>query len=149
MRRVTIAILVPVSAVLAVWALLVSEEGSGAALGFGECGTVVAQPWTVKVQENIGVLSYRGTRYKVFNGSFFACSTARALVPRMVRTGTAEKLRAASFDEMACREDRSRWPRFIPSETGRVIAIRPVTARGKCGSSGKSFFWQPAVRRRS
>ena len=146
MRRITVAILVLISA------LLVSAGGSGVAspsrpTHHVPCATVVAQAWTIKVQQNIGVATYRGNRYQVWPGSSFPCSRARALVPRMVRTGTAERLRATSVDGMPCRV-RGEW-RFVRSKPGRVIAIRPATARGACGSTGlpRRFAWQPAVRR--
>lgn len=150
-RRITIAILVVISA------LLLSAGGSGVASPSrptqnASCATVVAQAWTIKVQQKIGVATYRGNGYEVWPGSSsFPCSRAKALVPRMVRTGTAKRLRAASFDGLACGVRMVRMPRIIPADLGRLIAIRPTTARGSCWPSvgTRGFSWKPAVPRKS
>jgi hypothetical protein len=148
MRRITITILALSSSLL-----LVSAGGPAVALPLAPthhvpCGTVVAQTWTIKVQEKIGVATHRGNRYEVWPGSSFPCPRAEELVPRMVRTGTAARLRAASFDGLACRVGQVR-ARILPAALGRVIAIRPMTARGSCWASvgTRGFFWKPAVPR--
>ena len=148
MRRITITILVLISS------LLVSAGGSGSALRTAPthhvpCGTVVAQTWTIKVQQKIGVATYRGDRYEVWP-AFFPCPRAKELVPWIVRTGTAKRLRAASFDALTCRVGQVRG-RILPASLGRVIAIRPMTARGSCWASvgTRGFFWKPAVPRSS
>ena len=147
MRRVAIVTTV-LAAMLMLWTVAGSLAASPARVTQQACGTVRGPVWTVRVQESVGVRFYRGNRYQVRKGSF-TCSRAKTFALRMIRTRTAQNLRAASFAGMTCRV-KDVLP--VPKRGLRILTVKPAAARGECDdhpgppeADGKHFTWWPAL----
>src|SRR6185503_15564857 len=111
---------------------------------WNSCGahTIKRAPWTMGVQDAIGVRVIGGTKYFIWSGDAGpGCAVAARAVARLAQLRTARAVRAASFGGLQCRTRRPDRP---------AIWLRPRAAWGGCWStptrhSGRYFFWQLPV----
>jgi hypothetical protein len=121
-------------------------SGSARTMPYNACGghTIKRAPWTMGVQDPIGLRVIRGTKYFIWSGSAGPpCDVATRAVARLAQLRTARAVRAASFGGLQCRASAPDRP---------AIWVRPRGAWGGCWSvpqvaAGRYFFWELRVPR--
>jgi len=133
-------------ALAALFASVTALSGPTRTMPYNACGghTIKRAPWTMGVQDAIGLRVIRGTKYFIWTGSAGpSCAVAIRTVARLGQLRTARAVRAASFGGLQCRASAPDRP---------AIWVRPRGAWGGCWSTpqvraGRYFFWELQVPR--
>jgi hypothetical protein len=106
------------------------------------CGNVKirAAPWTMGIEDAIGVRIKHGTKYFLRAGSAGpSCAVARKKLAHIATLRTRKAIRAASFGGLHC---------DVGKHDLNVLWVRPLGAWAGCWSaatqipSGRYFFWE-------
>jgi len=102
--------------------------------------TIKDAPWTMAIQEKIGLRIVHGTRYFIWRGAAGpTCAFARRNVGRLVRAATPRALRLASFGGLRCRVDRL-GPQLLGFDLGPLgLAAGPQWVFRQDATSPGSF----------
>jgi hypothetical protein len=103
--------------------------------------TLRTAPWTMGIQDTIGVGISHGTHYFLrVGGPGPSCAVARNKLAHIAKLRTRKAIRAASFGGFHCDVAR----RYAPD----VLWVRPLGAWAGCWSAdkqapaGRYFFWE-------
>jgi hypothetical protein len=138
--RLLFALILTVAFALAAAALATTSQARK--MQWFTCGNakIRAAPWTMGIQDAIGVRVKHGTRYFLRAGSVGpSCAVARKKLAHIATLRTRRAIRAASFGGLHC---------DVGQHDPHVLWVRPLEAWAGCWSSaprlpsGPYFFWE-------
>jgi hypothetical protein len=124
-------------------AALVVSTSQARKMQWFTCGQLKLRtaPWTIGIQDTIGVGITHGTKYWLrVGGPGPSCAVARNKLAHIATLRTRKAIRAASFGGFHCDVAR----RYAPD----VLWVRPLGAWAGCwtadkqAAAGRYFFWE-------
>jgi hypothetical protein len=140
--RLLLALILTVAVTAAALVVSTSEARKMQWFACGQNGvTLRTAPWTMGIQDNIGVRIKHGTTYFLdAGGPGPSCAVARNKLAHIAKLRTRKAIRAASFGGLHCDVAR----RYDP----HVLWVRPLGAWAGCWSAdkrapaGRYFYWE-------
>jgi hypothetical protein len=142
---VAVRLLLALILTLAVTAAVLVSTSQARKMQWFVCGQngvkIRSAPWTMGIQDTIGVRIKHGTKYLLrAGGPGPSCAVARNKLAHIATLRTRKAIRAASFGGLHCDVARRQDP--------HVLWVRPLGAWAGCWSAdnqaaaGRYFFWE-------
>jgi hypothetical protein len=140
---VVVRLLLALILTVAVTAAVLVSTSQARKMQWFVCGSVTLRtaPWTMGIQDTIGVRIKHGTKYFLrAGGPGPSCAVARNKLAHIATLRTRKAIRAASFGGLHCDVARRQDP--------HVLWVRPLGAWAGCwtadkqAAAGRYFFWE-------